>query len=194
MMTVGDPGGRIFPVGLGIGATHDANDTMSPTLPAGRPPIITVVEPIAITPGPPGTHGGIMHGCVMLPTTAAGVLSMSTVIAQLPTIAKGIGGCGIGVGTGAGGWIGAWQCGASCSVWSPMRAAGGTSVRSVEVDALALNANVHGGLDAYVSGSIDVECLALDVNRFTRFERNTARLDLHDDTVFGHLQSQLQAA
>src|SRR5947209_8437721 len=103
MMTVGEPGGRILPVGLGIGATHAANDTMSPTRAAGRFPIITVMEPFSTTPGPPGTHGGTRHGWVMLPTTAAGRLLISTVGTVLAMIGNGIGGCGTGVGTGAGG-------------------------------------------------------------------------------------------
>src|SRR5215217_7212896 len=98
---------------------------MSPTRAAGRPPIITFVEPIAIIPGPFGTHDGSMHGAVMLPTTAAGRLAIITVITALDTIGSGSAGCGTGVGTGAGGWIGAWQCGASCSTLSDMRAAGG---------------------------------------------------------------------
>src|SRR5262252_1452971 len=125
MMTVGEQGGRILPVGLGIGATQDAKLTRSPMRAAGRPPIMTEVEPIAITPGPPGTQGGTRHGPVMLPTTAAGRLLINTVGTVLARIGNGIGGCGTGVGTGAGGWMGAWQCGASCSVWSDMRAAGG---------------------------------------------------------------------
>jgi hypothetical protein len=108
-----------------MGATQVVNCTRSPTRAAGRPPIITVVDPIAITPGPPGTHGGIKHGCVMAPTTAAGKLPIKTVGTHPPTMGNGIGGCGIGVGTGAAGWIGAWQCGASCNVKSDMRAAGG---------------------------------------------------------------------
>jgi hypothetical protein len=103
MITVGEPGGRILPVGLGIGATQDANDTRSPTRAAGRPPSMTVVDPMATTPGPPGTHGGTMQFCVMLPTTAAGRLSIKTVMTQPLTIGNGIGGCGSGVGVGAGG-------------------------------------------------------------------------------------------
>lgn len=92
MMTVGAPGGRILPVGLGIGATHDVKATRSPTRAAGLPPIITVIEPIATTPGPPGTHGGTVHGPVMLPTVAAGRLPIMTVGTQLSRIGNGIGG------------------------------------------------------------------------------------------------------
>lgn len=39
-------------------------------------------------------------------------------------IMSGIGGCGTGVGVGAGGWIGAWQWGASCRTMSVILAAG----------------------------------------------------------------------
>src|SRR5690349_16355083 len=107
MMTVGEPGGRMLPVGLGIGATQLENAIMSPTRAAGTPPISTVGEPIFTTPGPPGTHVGRRHGWVVLPTTAAGRLLIITVGAQPPMMLNGIGGCGIGVGTGAAGWIGA---------------------------------------------------------------------------------------
>ena len=103
MMTVGAPGGRILPVGLGIGATHDEKATRSPTRAAGLPPIITVAEPMATEPGPPGMHGGMVHGPVMLPTVAAGRLAIITVGTQLSRIGNGIGGCGMGVGVGAGG-------------------------------------------------------------------------------------------
>ena len=68
---------------------------------------MTVVEPIETMPGPAGTQLGSMHGVVMLVTTAAGRLPIITVGMHLPTIASGMGGCGTGVGTGAGGWIGA---------------------------------------------------------------------------------------
>jgi hypothetical protein len=77
--------------------------TMSPTRAAGRPPIMTVVEPMAIMPGPAGTHGGTRHGWVIDPTTAAGRLAISTFGTQFRTMGNGIGGCGTGVGTGAGG-------------------------------------------------------------------------------------------
>ena len=103
MMTVGAPGGRILPVGLGMGATHDEKATRSPTRAAGLLPIMTVAEPMATEPGPPGIHGGTMHGPVMLPSVAAGRLPISTVGTQLSRIGNGIGGCGIGVGVGAGG-------------------------------------------------------------------------------------------
>lgn len=128
MMTVGAPGGKMCPVGLGIGATQLLNATRSPTRAAGRPSIMTVAEPMAIAPGPAGMHGGTIHGVVMEPMTAAGCLAIRTVGTQLSVIGNGIGGCGTGVGTGAGGWIGAWQCGASWSVWSPIRAAGGIAI------------------------------------------------------------------
>ncbi len=96
---------------------------MSPILAAGRPPIRTVAEPIAIIPGPAGTHPASMQGTDMSVTRAAGLPPMSTLGWPL-MIFSGIGGCGTGVGDGAGGWIGAWQCGPSCKIWSPILAAG----------------------------------------------------------------------
>lgn len=53
----------IFPVGDGIGATHDACAVMSPARAAGSLSMNTVIEPMAIIPGPAGTHDGSMHGC-----------------------------------------------------------------------------------------------------------------------------------
>jgi len=106
-MTSGEHGGIILPVGLGIGATHDANATISPIRAAGRNPIITVAEPFATKPGPAGTHDGIMQGFVMLVTTAAIKLLINTVGTHFRMMSMGIGGCGTGVGTGAAGWMGA---------------------------------------------------------------------------------------
>jgi len=71
-MTVGQPGGRIFPTGEGIGATQAECRVISLTLAAGSPPIMTVVEPIDTIPGPPGTQPGKVHGVVVLVTVAAG--------------------------------------------------------------------------------------------------------------------------
>jgi hypothetical protein len=45
MMTVGHPGGRILPVGLGMGATQLGCIVGSPTRAAGILPISTVAEP-----------------------------------------------------------------------------------------------------------------------------------------------------
>ena len=92
-----------MPVGLGIGATHELKATISPTRAAGLLPIITVAEPIATVPGPPGMHGGIVHGPVILPTVAAGRLPIITVGTQFNRMGNGIGGWGRGVGVGAGG-------------------------------------------------------------------------------------------
>jgi hypothetical protein len=61
IMTVGQQGGMILPVGLGIGATQLTCDVMSPSLAAGMFSIITVAEPFAIIPGPPGTQPGSVH-------------------------------------------------------------------------------------------------------------------------------------
>ncbi len=81
---------------------------MSFNLAAGSPPISTVAEPLAIMPGPPGTHPGSMHGRVKSVTRAAGEPPINTLGWPL-MIVNGSGGCGTGVGTGAGGWMGAWQ-------------------------------------------------------------------------------------
>ncbi len=85
---------------------------MSPTRAAGILPINTVVEAIKIMPGPPGTHPANVQGAVWSVIRAAGIFPISTVGSPL-IMARGIGGCGTGVGVGAGGWIGAWQCGPS---------------------------------------------------------------------------------
>jgi hypothetical protein len=63
----------------------------------------TVMDPLAIMPGPAGTHVGRIHGCDMSDTRAAGSMSISTVGAHGGMMASGSGGCGTGVGTGAGG-------------------------------------------------------------------------------------------
>lgn len=57
-------------------------------------------------PGPLGMQEGNVHGEVVSVSRAAGWLPMSTVGAPL-MIVNGTGGWGTGVGTGAGGWIGA---------------------------------------------------------------------------------------
>lgn len=88
---------------------------VSPARAAGNLPINTVVEPRAIMPGPPGTQPGKVHGPDISVARAAGMLPIKTLGAPL-IIAKGNPGCGTGVGTGAAGWIGAWQCGAVCSI------------------------------------------------------------------------------
>jgi hypothetical protein len=106
-----------------MGATQLMWADMSLTRAAGMLPISTVNEPRAIIPGPPGTQPAGMHGVVVSVARAAGMLPMRTVGSPL-TMVKGMGGWGRGVGTGAGGWMGAWQWGASCSTMSPRRAAG----------------------------------------------------------------------
>jgi len=45
-MTVGQQGGRTFPVGIGMGATQDPCIVMSLARAAGMLPIKTVLEPI----------------------------------------------------------------------------------------------------------------------------------------------------
>jgi hypothetical protein len=64
-----------------------------------------------------------MQGAVWSAILAAGMLPIRTVAAPL-MMASGNGGCGTGVGTGAAGCIGAWQCGPLCKTLSPNLAAG----------------------------------------------------------------------
>ncbi len=91
-----------FPEGLGMGATQDEWSVGSLSLAAGSPPIITVVDPLRIIPGPPGTQPGNMQGVVVSETRAAGDPPISTVGCPL-MIVRGRAGCAEGVGTGAGG-------------------------------------------------------------------------------------------
>jgi hypothetical protein len=102
MRTVGQHGGMIFPVGAGIGATQLECAVMSAIRAAGKPPISTVSEALAIMPGPAGTHAGRMQGTVESDNRAAGGPPMST-LGWPETMAKGSGGWGTGVGVGAGG-------------------------------------------------------------------------------------------
>jgi len=97
----------MLPTGLGIGAIQDGCAVLSPALAAWRELMSTVIDPTAIMPGPAGMHGGVKHGIVMSETRAAGKLPISTVTAQGGAIISGIAGCGTGVGTGAGGCMGA---------------------------------------------------------------------------------------
>ena len=99
---MGHPGGRIVPFGPGMGATQLECMVVSLTLPAGIPPTITVDEPIITVPGAHGTQPPVRHGPVVLPILAAGWPPMSTLNAPV-IIGSGTPGCGIGVGTGAGG-------------------------------------------------------------------------------------------
>src|SRR5262245_25159592 len=130
MSTVASPGDWIFPVGLGIGATQAVCAVMSLTRAAGKPPIMTVFDPMLIIPGPPGTQPASTQGAVVSETRAAGSLPIVTFGAPL-MMASGIAGCADGVGTGAAGWIGEWQCGASCLTRSPIRAAAGMRLLSL---------------------------------------------------------------
>jgi len=101
--TVGQPGGRIFPDGPGIGATQLACKVGSFIRAAGLLLMSTVGDPIIIIPGPPGTQPGSMQGMVLSPKSAAGMFPMRTVGAPGGIISNGRAGCGTGVGTGAGG-------------------------------------------------------------------------------------------
>ena len=107
MMTVGLPGGMILPTGEGIGATHVACWVRSPTRAAGRLLTMTELEPLAMIPGPAGTHDGSMQILDMSDTRAAAMLLYFTLGDPGGMIASGRAGCGTGVGVGAGGWIGA---------------------------------------------------------------------------------------
>jgi hypothetical protein len=107
IFTVVLQGGMIFPTGDGIGATHDVCAVMSPLRAAGNMSIFTVAEPITIIPGPAGTQLGRVQGPDMSVTRAAGIMSILVVTDPGGMIARGNPGWGTGVGTGAGGWIGA---------------------------------------------------------------------------------------
>lgn len=85
----------------------------------------TVAEPLAIIPGPAGTQEGSVQGLDWSVIRAAAMPPILTVAAPGGMIARGRAGCASGVGVGAGGWMGAWQCGASCLILSPTRAAAG---------------------------------------------------------------------
>lgn len=86
--------------------------------------MVTVAEPLDTMPGPAGTHEGSEQGLVLSLTLMAAMLLIVTVGQPGGMNARGKGGCATGVGTGAGGWIGAWQCGPSWIALSPTRAAG----------------------------------------------------------------------
>lgn len=100
---MGQPGGRIFPDGPGIGATQLECKVGSFIRAAGLLLMSTVGDPIIIIPGPPGTQPGSMQGMVLSPKSAAGMFPMRTVGAPGGIISNGRAGCGTGVGTGAGG-------------------------------------------------------------------------------------------
>jgi len=89
-----------------MGATQLECIVMSVILAAGIPPTITVAEPMTTFPGPAGTQPAVIHGPVVLPTLAAGWPPIRTLNAPV-IIGSGKPGWGTGVGTGAGGCIGA---------------------------------------------------------------------------------------
>ena len=85
-----------------MGATQEVCAVISLILAEGNMLDFTVIEPLTIIPGPPGTHPGSMHGAVLHKAVAAGFPPIITV--GFPSInASGSPGCGAGVGTGAGG-------------------------------------------------------------------------------------------
>src|SRR5262249_22973234 len=155
---------------------------------AGRFPISTVKLPSITMPGPPGTHGGSMHGNVCDVMVAAGRLLIITVGAQLSEIISIMHGCGAGVGVGAGGWIGAWQCGASCLQLSVCRAA--LAIRPltlIEVDDLPADPHVLGRIDVDLTVGVDLDlalarddglALGLDVEVLGLDRERLGRVDL----------------
>src|SRR3954468_20442048 len=72
IMTVVLHGGRILPVGDGMGATQEVCAVMSPIRAAGLFSMSTVIDPMATMPGPAGTHVASTHGWDMSLTRAAG--------------------------------------------------------------------------------------------------------------------------
>jgi hypothetical protein len=75
---------------------------MSPWRAAGSMLIITVPDPLAITPGPFGTQVGNVQIAVLSLTRAAGWKLMTTV-GEPEMMASGKAGCGAVVGVGAAG-------------------------------------------------------------------------------------------
>lgn len=96
----------ILPCGAGGTPTQLACAVVSPTRAAGKEPMSTVPEPFAMTPGPPGTHPGNVHGFVIPVAVAAGLFPTNTFGCPL-MIASGKGGWGSGEPGGIGGCIGA---------------------------------------------------------------------------------------
>ena len=78
-MTVGWPGGIILPTGEGMGATHEVCAVISLIRAAGIMENLTVIEPLATIPGPPGTHPGIMQGIDLHNAVTAGLFAIITV-------------------------------------------------------------------------------------------------------------------
>ncbi|MFA6045533.1 MAG: hypothetical protein WC718_11155 [Phycisphaerales bacterium] len=103
MITVGQQGGKILPVGEGIGATQLVWAVSSPARAAAKLMIFTVAEPLEIIPGPPGTQVGNEHGLDISLMRAAAAPPMVTVAAPGGMMSSGSAGCGAGVGVGAGG-------------------------------------------------------------------------------------------
>ena len=97
----------MLPVGEGMGAIQEGWLVMSPARAAGRFPTRTVTDPLAMIPGPAGTHEGRVQIFVMSVARAAGMLLISTVGQPGGMMFSGSAGCGTGVGVGAGGWMGA---------------------------------------------------------------------------------------
>jgi hypothetical protein len=85
-----------------------ACDVVSPALAAGKLLIITVPDPFAMMPGPPGAQA-IEQGTVWSETRAALKPPILTV-GEPELMASGAGGCGSGIGGGPG-CIGLWQWG-----------------------------------------------------------------------------------
>ena len=112
-MMVRRPLGQVYPL---FSTALRTRSLLSLTAAAGRPTMCTVIAPITIASGAIGhTHISVIR--------AAGSPPIKVVAAAL-TIISGIAGWATGVGTGAGGWMGAWQWGLSCNTRSVRRAAG----------------------------------------------------------------------
>ena len=93
----------MLPTGDGIGATQLGCEVRSPARAAGCFWIMTLLEPLTITPGPAGTQGVNVQIFVMSPTRAAGILPISTLVAPAGMMGSGSAGWGTGVGVGAAG-------------------------------------------------------------------------------------------
>lgn len=92
-----------------MGAKHDECKVVSPSRTANFLLIITLAEHPTSIPGPAGEQDGSLQVSVIPIQMAAFLPSTFTFVEPGDMIFNGNAGWGTGVGTGAAGWIGAWQ-------------------------------------------------------------------------------------
>ena len=95
-----------MPTGDGMGATHEVWAVISLIRAAGIIENLTVIEPFATIPGPPGTHPGIIQGSDLHRAVTAGLFAIITV--GFPSI-NARGSPESRCWNGPRGWMGAWQ-------------------------------------------------------------------------------------